>query len=151
MELSALYKNSKLYNIPANAKSIGSDVVILPESFNGVAVLYEYEQQQQLPEELEVFIGKVISGGMKLDPANTFTANLSFDNNLLRKVAEEGRAKATVVFGLKWLEGLHNPNIGKNDIVKLYGMKVLITDAPDVINTSDTAKKAFWLELKKIF
>jgi hypothetical protein len=124
--------------------------VVRPVVFSGVAVLYEYEPDGKLPEAMAVFLGKVIEGGMKLDPAQVLTANLCYSDVSLQKLSEQVKAKVVVIFGTRWLDGLHNANILKNEIVKLYGMKVLVTDTLDVINTNDAAKKAFWVQLKKI-
>jgi hypothetical protein len=115
-----------------------------------MAILYEYEPAAKLPEDMAAFLGKVIEGGMKLDSATVLIANMCHTNASLRKLSDEARAKVVIIFGMKWLNGLHNANIMKNEIVKLYGMRVLVTDTLDIINTNDAAKKAFWVELRKL-
>jgi hypothetical protein len=99
---------------------------------------------------MAVFLGKVIEGGMKLNPAEVLTANMCYTDASLQKLAEQANAKVVIIFGVKWLSGLKNANIMKNEIVKLYGMKVLVTDTVDMINTNDAAKKAFWVQLKRL-
>jgi len=151
MDVSKIYKENKLYKISETFEHQERAQLAVPEGFSGVATIYEYEPADKLSDELSAFLRKFIEGGMKLDPAKVLTANMCYTDSSLRKLSEQAKAKIVVIFGLKWLDGLHNANIRKNEIVKLYGMKVLVTDSLDVINTSDAAKKAFWVELKKIF
>jgi|GEM_PF-3078935 hypothetical protein len=151
MDVSTIYKGNKLYKISAAFEHQKHGDLTVSEGFNGVAVLYEYESADKLPDDLAVFLGKVIEGGMKLDPGKSLTANICYTDASLSKLSEQAKAKVVVIFGLKWLDALHNANIRKNEIVKLYGMKVLVTDPLEIINTNDAAKKAFWVELKKIF
>jgi hypothetical protein len=151
MDVSTIYKGNKLYKISETFEHEGGAQLIVPEGFSGVATLYEYEPADRLSDDLAAFLRKFIEGGMKLDPDKVLSANICYTDASLRKLSEQAKAKIVVIFGLKWLDGLHNANIRKNEIVKLYGMKVLVTDSLDIINSSDTAKKAFWVELKKIF
>ena len=151
MELTSIYKENKLYKISQPFQENEKEEMTVPEGFGGVAILYEYEEGSKLPEDMSTFLGKVIEGGMKLEPAKVLTANMCYTNVSLQKLSELARAKVVVIFGVTWLNELKNANILKNEIVKLYGMRVLITDTLDVINTNDAAKKAFWLQLKKIF
>lgn len=151
MELTSIYKENKLYKISRPFEGNEKEQMMIPEGFGGVAVLYEYEDGSRLTDDMSTFLGKVIEGGMKLEPAKVLTANMCYTNLSLQKLSELARAKVVVIFGVSWLNELKNANILKNEIVKLYGMKVLITDTLEVINTNDVAKKAFWLELKKIF
>ena len=151
MELTTLYKDNKLYRISKPFAEHQTEQLMIPEGYGGTVILYEYEAESKLPEDMEVFMGKVIEAGMKLKPRDVLSANLCFTDVTLQKLSDEAKAKVVIIFGQKWLNELHNANILKNEIVKLYGMKVLITDTLDVINTNDAAKKAFWLQLKKIF
>jgi hypothetical protein len=151
MDISTIYTGNKLYKITAPAVTSGGSDLKAPIGFNGLAILYEYEADSVMPSDMAAFLEKVIAGGMKLDPADVFTANLCYSNASLQKVADNLKAKTIIIFGLKWLNGLQNANIRKNEIVKLYGMKLLVTDSLDIINTNEVAKKAFWAELKKIF
>ncbi len=150
MDISNIYKGNKLYRISKPFQDTAKTELNVPEAFAGVVVLYEYETVAILPTETAVFLGKVIEGGMKLSPATVLTANLCYMDMSLQKLAEQVKAKVVIIFGVKWLHELKNANIEKNEIVKLYGMKVLVTDPLDIINTNDAAKKAFWLQLKKI-
>ncbi len=149
MELSGIYKKDKLYNIHSPAAKISPPPV--PEGYNRVAVLYEYPEAEELPQDKVAFMAKVIEAGMKLQPAQTLTANLSYSALTLQKLAEEYGTQRVVIFGTGWMEHLRNAHIDKNDISLLYGMKVLITDPLDTINTNDNAKKTFWGQLKKLF
>ena len=151
MDISAIYKDNKLYKLSAPDQPRKMAKLMVPEGFNEVATLYEYIPAAKLPDELAGFLQKVIEGGMKLDPGRVLTANTDHTDVSLQKLAEQAKAKTVIIFGLNWLDGLKNANIRKNEIVKLYGMKVLVTDPLDVINTNDAAKKAFWSELKKLF
>ena len=151
MELTTLFKDNKLYRISSPFDECQKEQLIIPEGFGGTVILCEYEAERTLPEDMVVFMGKVIEAGMKLKPEDVLIANLCYTDVTLQKLSDEAKAKVVVIFGLKWLNELHNANILKNEIVKLYGMKVLITDTLDVINTNDAAKKAFWLQLKRIF
>jgi hypothetical protein len=150
MDISTIYKEHKLYKVETGQLLGPQPKFDIPADFNGVSVLYEYVAQKELPAEMVSFIAKVIEGGMKLDPAKVLIANMNHSNVSLAKLAE-ANAKTVVIFGLQWLEGLHNANIRKNEIVKLYGMKVLMTDTLDIIDSNGAAKKAFWAELKKLF
>jgi len=150
MDISTLYKEHKLYHISAPFEAHDRAPLSVPEGFKGVSVLYEYEPAAGLPDDMALFLSRVIEGGMKLSPADVLTANICYTNASLQKVAELAHDRVAIVFGTKWLDSLHNANISKNEIVKLYGMKVLVTDTLDVINTNDAAKKAFWVQLKKI-
>jgi hypothetical protein len=151
MDVSTIYKENKLYRISETFEHQQGTQLTVPEGFSGVATIYEYEPADKLSDDLSAFLRKFIEGGMKLDPDKVLSANLCYTDVSLRKLSEQAKAKIVVIFGLKWLDNLHNANIRKNEIVKLYGMKVLVTDSLDIINTSDIAKKAFWVELKKIF
>lgn len=151
MELSTIYQDTRLYKVSRPGAAGEKGHFSIPAAFKGVAILYEYEASAELPAELGDFLGKVISGGMKLEPASVLTANLCHTDTSLQKLAEEAGAKVVVIFGLQWLHSLKNANILKNEIVKLYGMKVLVTDQLETIQTNDAAKKAFWSELKKLF
>ena len=150
MNVTDIYKDTKIYELSKPFGGMDKAPMSMPAVFSGVSILYEYEPAPSLPDDLNVFLGKVIEGGMKLDPANILTANFCYTDVSLQKLAEQVRSKIVIIFGLKWLNELKNANIRKNEVVKLYGMKVLITDTLDVINTNDAAKKAFWVELKKI-
>ena len=150
MNVTDIYKDTKIYELSKPFGDMDKAPISIPTGFSGVSVLYEYEPDTVLPNELNVFLGKVIEGGMKLDPATVLTANFCYTDVSLQKLAEHARSKIVIIFGLKWLNELKNANIRKNEIVKLYGMKILITDTLDVINANDAAKKAFWVELKKI-
>lgn len=149
MELTAIYKKDKLYDIPAPAAK--GPAPALPDGYNRVAVLYEYPEAAALPADKAAFLAKVIEAGMKLQPAQTLTANLSHTALTLGKLAEECATQRVVIFGADWLSHLRNAHIDKNEICQLYGMKVLTTDTLDVINTNDTAKKTFWTQLKRLF
>lgn len=150
MDISTIYKENKLYKISRPFEPVASGQLPIPEGFKGIAILYEYEPDAKLPEDMAAFLSKVIEGGMKLNPAAILTANMCYTDASLQKLAEQAKAKVVIIFGMKWLNGLHNANIMKNEIVKLYGMKVLVTDTLDIINTNDGAKKAFWVELRKL-
>ena len=150
MDVSTIYKENKLYKISETFEHQGGAQLAVPVGFSGVATIYEYEPTDKLPDELTAFLRKFIEGGMKLDPEKVLTANICYTDASLRKLSEQAKARIVVIFGLKWLDGLHNANIRKNEIVKLYGMKVLVTDPLDIINTNDAAKKSFWVELKKL-
>ncbi len=149
MEINAIYKKDKLYDIPSPAAKTPAPE--RPEGYNRVAVLYEYPEAAELPADKVAFLAKVIEAGMKLQPAQTLTANLSHTTLTLQKLAEEYSTQRVVIFGTGWMERLRNAHIDKNDISLLYGMKVLITDPLDTINTNDNAKKIFWNSLKKLF
>ena len=149
MELTTIYKKDKLYSIPATPAKI--PVPEQPADYNRVAVLYEYPEAADLPADKVAFMSKVIEAGMKLRPAQTLTANLSHSALTLQKLAEEYSTQRVVIFGTGWIEGLRNAHIDKNDISLLYGMKILVTDPLDTINTHDNAKKIFWNSLKKLF
>ena len=150
MDISTIYKADKLYQVSSPFTSAQNGVISVPEGFKGMAVLYEYEPDAALPEAMSSFLSRVIEGGMKLTPSEVLTANICYTDASLQKLAEIAKAKTVIIFGTKWLYSLHNANISKNEIVKLYGMKVLVTDTLEVINTNDAAKKAFWVELKKL-
>lgn len=150
MDISTIYKENKLYKISRPFQQVPDGQLSMPEGFKGMAILYEYEQDAKLPDDMAIFLGKVIEGGMKMDPATVLTANMCYTNASLQKLSDEALARVVIIFGMKWLDGLHNANIMKNEIVKLYGMKVLVTDALDIIQTNDAAKKAFWVELRKL-
>jgi hypothetical protein len=150
MEISQIYKDTKLYKISGPFDGLGKAAVSVPEGFAGVSVLYEHEGSAILPDDLVVFLARVIEGGMKLGPATVLTANLCYTDTTLRKLSEQVKSKVVIVFGLTWLSELKNARIRKNQAVSLYGMKVLFTDTLDIINTNDAAKKAFWVELKKV-
>jgi hypothetical protein len=151
MDVSTIYKENRLYKISETFEHQERAQLAVPEGFSGVATIYEYEPADKLSDELSAFLRKFIEGGMKLDPDKVLSANMCYSDASLRKLSEHAKAKIVVIFGLKWLDSLHNANIRKNEVVKLYGMKVLVTDSLEIINTSDAAKKAFWVELKKIF
>jgi hypothetical protein len=150
MDIDAIYKDSKLYKVNTPFPHGGDSKFTIPEGFNGVAVLYEQEDSPSLSADMSAFLGKVIEAGMKLNPAHVLIANTCYTDASLQKLSEKAKASVVVIFGLRWLAQLNNANITKNEIVKLYGMKVLVTDPLDVINTDDAAKKAFWVQLKKI-
>ncbi|MBS1618248.1 MAG: hypothetical protein JST76_07000 [Bacteroidetes bacterium] len=149
MELSGIYKKDKLYDIHSPAAKIPPPPI--PEGYNRVAVLYEYPEAEELPRDKVAFMAKVIEAGMKLQPAHTLTANLSYSALTLQKLAEEYGTQRVVIFGADWISHLRNAHIDKNEICLLYGMRVLCTDTLDVINANDTAKKNFWGQLKKLF
>lgn len=149
MELSGIYKKDKLYAIHSPVAKTPAPPV--PEGYNRVAVMYEYPEAEGLPEDKVAFMAKVIEAGMRLQPAHTITANLSYSALTLQKLAEEYNTQRVVIFGADWVSHLRNAHIDKNEICLLYGMKVLCTDTLDVINTNDTAKKNFWGQLKKLF
>jgi hypothetical protein len=151
MDVTSIYKGSKLYTVAKVFDSSSKTEFLIPKNFNGVSVLYEYEAAEALPDSLSGFLDKVLEGGMRQDPARILSANMCYTNVSLQKLAEQARATTVVIFGRKWLNSLKNANIDKNEIVKLFGMKVLITDTLEVISIDDTAKKAFWLQLKKLF
>jgi hypothetical protein len=148
MNIDAIYTDSKLYHIQ-RTQPLGQTDFALPAKFSGIAALYECDTEL-LPEAMATFLRRVVEGGMKHDPDTVLMANLNFSNVSLSKLAESGAVKVVVIFGQRWLDSLRNANISKNEIVKLYGMKVLVTDSLDVINSQDAAKKAFWAELKKL-
>lgn len=150
MEVNSIYKENKLYKITEPFQHFKKARFTIPTGYNGVSVLYEYEAADKLPDDMAGFLARVIEGGMKLDPAHVLTANLCYSDVTLQKLAEQAKSKVAVIFGLQWMNDLKNINIRKNQIVKLYGMKILVTDTLDVINSNDAAKKAFWVELKKI-
>ena len=150
MDIRALYKEHKLYRISAPSEAHEIAPLSVPEGFKGVSVLYEYAPGASLPDDMSLFLSRVIEGGMKLSPSEALIANICYTDASLQKLAEQARAKVVIIFGTHWLDSLHNANISKNEVVKLYGMKVLVTDALDVINSNDAAKKAFWVQLKKI-
>lgn len=150
MDLLTIYKENKLYKVSKPFQQLATGQITVPSGFKGMAVIYEYEQAANLPDDMAIFLGKVIEGGMKLDPATVLTANMCYTDASLQKLSEQAKARTVIIFGMKWLNGLHNANILKNEIVRLYGMKVLVTDTLDIINTNDAAKKAFWVELKKL-
>lgn len=149
MELTAIYKKDKLYDIPL--RTAKGPVPAVPDGYNRVAVLYEYPDAAEMPADKVAFMNKVIEAGMKLQPAQTLTANLSHTALTLRQLAEEYGTQRVVIFGADWISHLRNAHIDKNEICLLYGMKVLTTDTLDVINASDAAKKTFWGQLKKVF
>jgi hypothetical protein len=151
MDLSTIYKGTKLYNIATPFGQKDGAAPVRPEGFSGVSILYEYEDAPALPGDMATFVSRVIEGGMKLEPAKVLTANLCHADISLQKLSEEMGTKTLVIFGTEWMGSLHNAHLRKNQIVKLFGMKVLVTDTLDVINTNDAAKKAFWGELKKLF
>jgi hypothetical protein len=150
MELSPIYTATRLYKIAVPFEGLDKAPVSLPEGFAGVSVLYEYEPSAILPDDLAAFLARVIEGGMKLGASTVLTANLCYTDTSLQKLAEQLKSKVVIVFGLTWLSELKNARIRKNQVVSLYGMKVLFTDTLDIINTNDAAKKAFWVELKKV-
>ena len=150
MDVSNIYNETKLYHISSPFQGLAERPMSLPEDFSGVSVLYEYESAPALPDDQAAFLARVIDGGMKLTPSTVLTANLCYTHVSLQKLAEQAISKTVIIFGLKWLDQLKNANIRKNEVVKLYGMKVLFTDTLDIINSNDAAKKAFWVELKKI-
>ena len=150
MVVNSIYKDNKLVVIKEPFQHTEKSPFTIPEGYKGVTILYEYEEAAKLPDDMATFLSRVIEGGLKLDPAQVLTANLCHSDVTLQKLAEQAKSKVVVIFGLQWLDSLKNANIRKNQIVKLYGMKVLATDTLDVINTNDTAKKAFWVELKKV-
>jgi len=150
MDVDAIYKGNKLYKIGAPFKHFEKTGYIVPENYNGVSILYEYETAAALPDDLAAFLVRFTEGGMKLSPSQVLTANMCYTDISLQKLAEQHKSRAAVIFGLQWLEGLKNTHIRRNQMVKLYGMNVLVTDTLDVINTNDAAKKAFWAELKKL-
>jgi hypothetical protein len=116
-----------------------------------VAVLYEYPSGAELPEDLTAFVGKVIEAGMKLDPASVICANLPYTDLTPQKLAEQRGVKTLVIFGTDWMNSLHNAQLQKNLVIRLFGIKVIITDDLETIRTNDQAKKAFWSELRKLF
>ena len=150
MVVNSIYKDNKLVVIKEPFQHTEKSPFTIPEGYKGVTILYEYEEAAKLPDDMATFLSRVIEGGLKLDPAQVLTANLCHSDVTLQKLAEQAKSKVVVIFGLQWLDSLKNANIRKNQIVKLYGMKVLATDTLDVINANDAAKKAFWVELKKI-
>jgi hypothetical protein len=150
MELSAIYKESKLYKVSPDAHS-GDAALVIPAGFDGTVVLYENEADIALSPDMSSFLSKVIEAGMKLNPAQVLTANMNHTDVTLQKLSEHVKAKTVVIFGTNWLATLKNANIQRNEIVKLYGMKILITDTLEIINSDDAAKKAFWVQLKKLF
>ena len=150
MDIDAIYKDSKLYKVNQAFPHCGDTAFSIPDGFNGVAVLYENEDSAALSDDQSAFLTRVIEGGMKLKPAHVLRANMCYTDVSLQKLAEHAKAHVVIIFGLRWLDTLNNANISKNEVVKLYGMKVLVTDPIDVMNTNDAAKKAFWVELKKI-
>jgi len=150
MDIGMIYKEHKLYKINGPFQHSEKAPFTIPEGYNGVSILYEYEAAAALPDDLSAFLVRFMEGGMKLAPAQVLTANMCYTGVSLQKLAEQSKSKVAVIFGLQWLDTLKNANISKNEIVKLYGMKVLVTDALEVINTNDAAKKAFWSALKKL-
>jgi hypothetical protein len=150
MDIDAIYKDSKLYKVNQLFPHSAGSAFSIPDGFNGVAVLYENEDSAVLGEDQSAFLYKVIEAGMRLKPAHVLVSNMCYTDVSLQKLAEHAKAHVVIIFGLRWLENLNNANISKNEVVKLFGMKVLVTDALDVINANDAAKKAFWVQLKKI-
>ena len=150
MEVNSIYKDNKLVVIKEPFQHSEKVGYIIPDGYKGVSILYEYDETAKLPDDMAGFLTRVIEGGLKLDPTQVLTANLCYSDVTLQKLAEQAKSKVVVIFGIQWLYSLKNANIRKNQVVKLYGMKVLATDTLDVINTNDAAKKAFWVELKKI-
>ena len=147
MDLTTLYRGTKLYSIADDRSQRSAS----PEMTADVAVLYEHPSGAELPEDLTTFVGKVIEAGMKLDPASVICANLSYTDLTPQKLAEQCGVKTLVIFGTDWMNGLHNAQLQKNQVIRLFGIKVMITDDLETIRTNDLAKKAFWSELKKIF
>lgn len=150
MTLGPIYKNLKIYRLEKHLQNSPPEPVKMPEPFNGVAVAYERAEAENLPADMAAYLDRVIEGGMKLDPAHVLKVNLLFHDTSIQKLAEKANARVLVIFGTQWLDHLHHANISKNEIVKLYGMKVLCTDTLQVINTDEAAKKAFWAVLKKV-
>ena len=151
MDISEIYKKDRLFNVTSTLSGKGDAEVARPLNFNGVAVLCEYSQDAVLPTEVDAFLNKVIEAGMKLVPAETLKVNLKHTDMTMQRLAEQIGAKRVIIFGTDWMESLKNGHIEKNEICSLFGMKVLVTDTLDVIQTNDSAKKIFWVGLKKMF
>ena len=151
MDISEIYRKDRLFNVTSTLSCKGDTEVVRPLNFNGVAVLCEYSQEAVMPEEVDAFLNKVIEAGMKLMPSDTLKVNLKHTDMTMQRLAEQMWAKKVIVFGTDWMESLRNGHIEKNEICSLFGMKVLVTDTLEVIQTNDNAKKIFWVALKKMF
>jgi hypothetical protein len=151
MDITSIYKKDKLYKVDPSLTKGQRNEVKIPLNFNNVAILYEYQDSDQLPTEMETFLNKVIEGGMKLNSSETLKANLYHTDITMQRLSEQIGAKKVVVFGTDWMDSLKNGHLEKNLICMLFGMKVLVTDALDEMNTNDNAKKIFWGHLKKMF
>ena len=151
MDISEIYRKDRLFNVTSTLSGGKGAEIVQPSGFNGVAVLCEYSEEAALPAEVDAFLNKVIEAGMKLVPAETLKVNLKQTDMTMQRLAEQMGAKKVIIFGTDWMESLKNGHIEKNEICSLFGMKVLVTDPLDVIQTNDNAKKIFWVGLKKMF
>lgn len=150
MEIAEIYKGTKLYQIVDTNAEKGYKDIHLPAVFNGMAVLYEPIAGADISADMLAYLNKIIEGGMKVDPAQTLVVNLAAYDLTLQQLAEHIKAKRVVIFGTRWATGLLNTQLVKNELVHFYGMRVLITDTVDVIQSNETAKKQFWSELKAL-
>ena len=147
MELANLYKGTKLYQI-ADVKIGDNEPISLPNPYNGIAILYEYNTAKALPEALNEFLTKILELGLKVNPTECLVANLDYTAITIQQLAEMSATKLVVIFGMDWVNSLHNIKAVKNKSLSLYGIKVLPSDTLAVIQSNEEAKKQFWVQLK---
>lgn len=149
MELISIYKGTKLYQI-SEAKKGDKEPIQLPNSYNGIAILYENTAAKELPDELIGFLEKILELGLKVNPAECMLINRCYATISIQQLAETMGTKKLVLFGMDWATEQNNMKWVKNKVVKLYGIKVLPTDKLAVIQSNEESKKQFWLQLKEI-
>ena len=147
MELSSIYKDTKLYQI-AESNHSDKEPFSLPTSYNGIAIFYKYTTAKELPEELNAFLTKILELGLKVNPAECLMANLDCTAITIQQLAEMSANKMVVIFGMEWVNSLHNIKAVKNKSLKLFGIKVLPTDTLAEVQSNEEAKKQFWVQLK---